>query len=124
MGGVGGTTLWRQGGCQCPPPAKSLAPLRHSFPAAPLVIPAGPRPLSLIAHHIPLPPSALPLHCCSYYGLKPDIKVIAPWREWDLNSRTKLIEYAEQRGIGVPAGKRNEPPFSMDANLLHISYEG
>ncbi len=60
----------------------------------------------------------------SYYGLKPDIKVIAPWREWDLNSRTKLISYAEQHGIAVPAGKRNEPPFSMDANLLHISYEG
>jgi argininosuccinate synthase len=59
-----------------------------------------------------------------YYGLKPDIKVIAPWREWDLNSRTKLISYAEARGIAVPAGKRNEPPFSMDANLLHISYEG
>ncbi|KAL4858327.1 Argininosuccinate synthase [Chlorella vulgaris] len=59
-----------------------------------------------------------------YYGLKPDIKVIAPWREWDLNSRTKLIAYAETHGIGVPAGKRNEPPFSMDANLLHISYEG
>lgn len=59
-----------------------------------------------------------------YYGLKPDIKVIAPWREWDLNSRTRLIEYAETHGISVPAGKRNEPPFSMDANLLHISYEG
>lgn len=59
-----------------------------------------------------------------YYGLKPDIKVIAPWREWDLNSRSKLISYAESRGIAVPAGKRNEPPFSMDANLLHISYEG
>lgn len=50
--------------------------------------------------------------------------MIAPWREWDLNSRTKLISYAEQHGIAVPAGKRNEPPFSMDANLLHISYEG
>lgn len=59
-----------------------------------------------------------------YYGLQPDIKVIAPWREWDLNSRSRLIEYAESRGIAVPAGKRNEPPFSMDANLLHISYEG
>ncbi|GAB4823514.1 hypothetical protein N2152v2_010560 [Parachlorella kessleri] len=59
-----------------------------------------------------------------YYGLKPDIKVIAPWREWDLNSRTKLISYAESRGIEVPASKRGEPPFSMDANLLHISYEG
>lgn len=61
---------------------------------------------------------------CSYYGLKPDIKVIAPWREWDLNSRSKLISYAEKHGIAVPASKRGEPPFSMDANLLHISYEG
>ncbi|KXZ45375.1 hypothetical protein GPECTOR_55g281 [Gonium pectorale] len=59
-----------------------------------------------------------------YYSLKPDIKVIAPWREWDLLSRTKLIEYAEQNGIPVPSTKRGEPPFSMDANLLHISYEG
>jgi hypothetical protein len=60
----------------------------------------------------------------SYYSLKPDIKVIAPWREWDLLSRTKLIEWAESRGIPVPSSKRGEPPFSMDANLLHISYEG
>lgn len=59
-----------------------------------------------------------------YYGLKPDIKVIAPWREWDLTSRTKLIEYAESRQIPIPRGKRGEPPYSMDANLLHISYEG
>lgn len=59
-----------------------------------------------------------------YYALKPDIKVIAPWREWDLNSRTKLIAYAEANGIPVPSTKRGEPPFSMDANLLHISYEG
>ena len=59
-----------------------------------------------------------------YYALKPDIKVIAPWREWDLNSRTKLISYAEHHGLEVPEGKRGEPPFSMDANLLHISYEG
>lgn len=60
-----------------------------------------------------------------YYGLKPDIKVISPWREWDLNSRSKLIAYAESRGIAVPANKRGgEPPYSMDANLLHISYEG
>ncbi|GFR42884.1 hypothetical protein Agub_g3876 [Astrephomene gubernaculifera] len=59
-----------------------------------------------------------------YYSLKPDIKVIAPWREWDLLSRTKLIEYAEKNGIPVPSSKRGEPPFSMDANLLHISYEG
>ena len=50
--------------------------------------------------------------------------MIAPWREWDLNSRTKLIEWAESRGIAVPPSKRGEPPFSMDANLLHISYEG
>lgn len=116
-----------------------------------------------------------------YYALKPDIKCIAPWREWDLNSRTKLLAYAEANGIPVPASKRSEvtplprsslrrllgvrsqqcpgrdalgapmavsatacgpghprnapvmhrlplprpqPPFSMDANLLHISYEG
>ncbi|MEW5304465.1 MAG: hypothetical protein WDW36_007075 [Sanguina aurantia] len=59
-----------------------------------------------------------------YYSLKPDIRVIAPWREWDLLSRTKLIEYAEKNSIPVPASKRGEPPFSMDANLLHISYEG
>ncbi|EFJ48533.1 argininosuccinate synthase [Volvox carteri f. nagariensis] len=59
-----------------------------------------------------------------YYSLKPDIKVIAPWREWDLLSRTKLIEYAETNGIPVPQKKRGEPPYSMDANLLHISYEG
>lgn len=59
-----------------------------------------------------------------YYALKPDIKVIAPWREWDLNSRTKLIAYAEANGLEVPQSKRGEPPFSMDANLLHISYEG
>lgn len=61
---------------------------------------------------------------CRYYGLQPDIKVIAPWREWDLNSRSKLIAYAEKNNIPVPASKRGEPPFSMDANLLHISYEG
>lgn len=59
-----------------------------------------------------------------YYALKPDIKVIAPWREWDLTSRAKLIEYAEKHNIPIPAGKENEPPYSMDANLLHISYEG
>ncbi len=59
-----------------------------------------------------------------YYALKPDIKVIAPWREWDLNSRTKLIKYAEEKGIPISAGKRGEAPYSMDANLLHISYEG
>jgi len=59
-----------------------------------------------------------------YYALKPDIKVIAPWREWDLTSRTKLIEYAEKHQIPIASHKRGEPPYSMDANLLHISYEG
>ena len=59
-----------------------------------------------------------------YYGLNPDIKVIAPWREWDLNSRTKLIEYAQKHQIQVPKDKEGEPPYSTDANLLHISYEG
>lgn len=59
-----------------------------------------------------------------YYALKPDIKIIAPWREWDLTSRTKLIEYAEKNQIPVPKDKRGEPPFSQDANLLHISSEG
>lgn len=59
-----------------------------------------------------------------YYALKPDIKIIAPWREWDLTSRTKLIEYAEKHQIPVPKDKRGEAPFSQDANLLHISSEG
>ncbi len=59
-----------------------------------------------------------------YYALKPDIKVIAPWREWDLNSRTRLVEYAMSRQIQVPKDKEGEPPYSTDANLLHISYEG
>jgi argininosuccinate synthase len=59
-----------------------------------------------------------------YYALAPDIKVIAPWREWDLTSRTKLIEYAEQHQIPVPKDKRGESPFSTDANLLHTSSEG
>ena len=59
-----------------------------------------------------------------YYALAPDIKVIAPWREWDLTSRTKLIEYAEQHQINIPQDKRGEAPFSVDANLLHISAEG
>mmetsp|Transcript_19894 Transcript_19894/g.64741 ORF Transcript_19894/g.64741 Transcript_19894/m.64741 type:complete len:446 (-) Transcript_19894:59-1396(-) len=59
-----------------------------------------------------------------YYGLQPDIKVIAPWREWDLNSRTRLLAYAESKGIPIPESKREEAPYSMDANLLHISYEG
>ena len=60
----------------------------------------------------------------SAYALKPDVKVIAPWREWDLNSRSKLIAYAEQHQISIPPDKRGEAPYSMDANLLHISYEG
>jgi argininosuccinate synthase len=59
-----------------------------------------------------------------YYALKPDIKVIAPWREWDLTSRTKLIEFAEQHQIPIAKDKRGEAPFSVDANLLHISAEG
>ncbi|MBL29518.1 MAG: argininosuccinate synthase [Rhodospirillaceae bacterium] len=59
-----------------------------------------------------------------YYALKPDIRVIAPWREWDLNSRTALIDYAEKHQIPVPRDKRGEAPYSTDANLLHISYEG
>ncbi len=60
----------------------------------------------------------------AYYALKPDIKVIAPWREWDLTSRTKLVEYAEKHQIPIPRDKRGEAPFSTDANLLHISAEG
>lgn len=59
-----------------------------------------------------------------YYALDPDIKVIAPWREWDLNSRNKLIEYAEKHGIEIAKDKRGEAPFSVDANLLHTSSEG
>jgi argininosuccinate synthase len=59
-----------------------------------------------------------------YYGLNPDIKVIAPWREWDLTSRTALIDYAEKHQIPVPKDKRGESPFSTDANLLHTSSEG
>jgi argininosuccinate synthase len=59
-----------------------------------------------------------------YYALRPDIKIIAPWREWDLNSRTKLIDYAEKNQIPIAKGKRGEAPYSTDANLLHISYEG
>ena len=57
------------------------------------------------------------------YALNPDIKVIAPWREWDLNSREKLLAYAESAGIMIEK-KPNKSPYSMDANLLHISYEG
>jgi argininosuccinate synthase len=59
-----------------------------------------------------------------YYALAPDIKVIAPWREWDLTSRTRLIEFAEQHQIPIPRDKRGEAPFSTDANLLHTSSEG
>jgi argininosuccinate synthase len=59
-----------------------------------------------------------------YYALKPDIKVIAPWREWDLTSRTKLIDYAEKHQIPIAKDKRGEAPFSVDSNLLHISAEG
>jgi len=58
------------------------------------------------------------------YALDPDLRVIAPWREWDLNSRTKLIAYAEQHGIQVAKDKRGEAPFSVDANLWHTSSEG
>ena len=60
----------------------------------------------------------------TYYALNPDIKVIAPWREWDLTSRTKLIEFAEKHQIPIAKDKRGEAPFSVDANLLHISLEG
>ena len=59
-----------------------------------------------------------------YYACNPGIHVIAPWREWDLNSREKLIAYAEQHQIPVPKDKRGEAPFSVDANLLHTSSEG
>jgi argininosuccinate synthase len=58
------------------------------------------------------------------YALKPDIKVIAPWREWDLNSREKLLAYAEQHAIPIEMKRGKQSPYSMDANLLHISYEG
>ena len=58
------------------------------------------------------------------YALKPDVRVIAPWREWDLNSREKLMAYAEQHGIPVEMKRGKKSPYSMDANLLHISYEG
>jgi len=59
-----------------------------------------------------------------YYALDPDIKVIAPWREWDLTSRTKLIDFAEKHQIPIARDKRGDAPFSVDANLLHISAEG
>jgi argininosuccinate synthase len=60
----------------------------------------------------------------TYYALKPDVTVIAPWREWNLTSRTKLIEFAEQHQIPIAKDKRGEAPFSVDANLLHASSEG
>jgi argininosuccinate synthase len=60
----------------------------------------------------------------TYYSLNPDIKVIAPWREWELTSRTKLIEFAEKNQIPIARDKRGEAPFSVDANLLHSSSEG
>ena len=60
----------------------------------------------------------------AYYALKPDVKVIAPWREWDLTSRTKLIEFAEAHQIPIAKDKRGDAPFSVDANLLHSSSEG
>jgi argininosuccinate synthase len=59
-----------------------------------------------------------------YYALEPGIRVIAPWREWDLTSREKLLEYAERHGIPIEGKKKGGSPYSMDANLLHISYEG
>ncbi len=59
-----------------------------------------------------------------YLALDPDIRVIAPWREWDLSSRTRLIAYAESHQIPIPRDSRGEAPFSVDANLLHISAEG
>ncbi|MET0367132.1 MAG: argininosuccinate synthase, partial [Methylobacterium sp.] len=59
-----------------------------------------------------------------YYALKPDVTVIAPWREWDLRSREQLIAFAEQHQIPIAKDKRGESPFSVDANLLHASSEG
>ena len=60
----------------------------------------------------------------SYYALEPDINVIAPWREWDLTSRTALLDFAEKNQIPIAKDKRGEAPFSVDANLLHVSSEG
>jgi len=60
----------------------------------------------------------------AYYALDPEIRVIAPWREWDLTSRTRLLEFAEQHQIPIARDKRGEAPFSVDANLLHTSSEG
>jgi argininosuccinate synthase len=58
------------------------------------------------------------------YALKPDVRIIAPWREWDLNSREKLMDYAAKHGIPIEQKRGTKSPYSMDANLLHISYEG
>lgn len=60
----------------------------------------------------------------AYYALKPDVKVIAPWREWELTSRTRLLQFAEENQIPIAHDKRGEAPFSVDANLLHSSSEG
>jgi len=60
----------------------------------------------------------------AYYALNPDIRIIAPWREWELSSRTKLVNFAEENQIPIPKDKRGEAPFSVDANLLHTSSEG
>ena len=60
----------------------------------------------------------------SYYALNPDIRVIAPWREWDLGSRTRLLDFAEQHQIPIAKDKRGAAPYSVDANLLHLSTEG
>ena len=60
----------------------------------------------------------------SYYALKPDIKVISPWREWDLTGRAQLVDFAEKHQIPIAGDKRGEAPFSVDANLLHVSAEG
>ncbi len=60
----------------------------------------------------------------SYYALNPDIRIIAPWREWELSSRTKLVNFAEENQIPIPKDKRGDAPFSVDANLLHTSSEG
>lgn len=59
-----------------------------------------------------------------YYALDPEIRIIAPWREWDLDSREDLVRYAERHQLEIPRDKRGAPPYSTDANLLHISYEG
>src|SRR3990167_3853794 len=58
------------------------------------------------------------------YALKPDVRIIAPWREWELTSREKLLAYADKHGIPVERKRGKQSPYSMDANALHISYEG